>query len=465
MIVSHDGGISITQNRGKSWLRVELPIAQMYHVTVDDRIPYYVYGNRQDGPSARGPSNSRTGDIARGQWSTVGGGESGFATPDPGDSNIVWSSASGSGAVGGIVTRYDLRTGIGAARRGLAGGDDRRAGERRAVPVRLELPAHLLAVRPHHAVRGQPARARHHRRRRDVEGDQPRPHAQRHHARAALGRTHARQHRCRVRRRRLLDRRVAPQARADLGRHQRRPGAADARRRHDLDERDAQHPRTARLGHDLQHRAVPVRHRDRLPHGGRPPGRQLRPVDLPDHGLRGDVDADHHRHPALAAQLRARGEGGPGAPRPALRGHGERPLRVARRRGALAAAAEQPAARPRVRDRGAGAVQRPGHRHVRARLLDPRRRHAAPHAQRRRGRARRVALRRRAPPIASATSPDRSRRATIRSRAPIRRTARRSPAGTARRPTARAATRRPSRSSTPSGKARPDTEAGARRPG
>ena len=111
MIVSHDGGASITQNRGKSWLRVQLPIAQMYHVTVDDRIPYYVLGNRQDGPSARGPSNSRTGDIARGQWGTVGGGESGFATPDPGDSNIVWSSASGSGAVGGIVTRYDLRTG------------------------------------------------------------------------------------------------------------------------------------------------------------------------------------------------------------------------------------------------------------------------------------------------------------------------------------------------------------------
>ncbi len=111
MAVGHDVGISITQNRGRTWMRVQLPIAQMYHVTVDDRIPYYVYGNRQDGPSARGPSNSRTGDIARGQWITVGGGESGFATPDPGDSNIVWSSASGSGAVGGIVTRYDLRTG------------------------------------------------------------------------------------------------------------------------------------------------------------------------------------------------------------------------------------------------------------------------------------------------------------------------------------------------------------------
>src|SRR5256886_6096809 len=33
-------------------------IAQIYHVTVDDQIPYFVYGNRQDGPSWRGPSNS-----------------------------------------------------------------------------------------------------------------------------------------------------------------------------------------------------------------------------------------------------------------------------------------------------------------------------------------------------------------------------------------------------------------------
>jgi photosystem II stability/assembly factor-like uncharacterized protein len=112
MIVSSDGGISITQNRGRSWLRVQLPIAQMYHVTLDSRVPYYVYGNRQDGPSARGPSNSLTGDIARGQWGTVGGGESGYATPDPEDNNIVWSSASGFGSVGGIVTRYDVRTGV-----------------------------------------------------------------------------------------------------------------------------------------------------------------------------------------------------------------------------------------------------------------------------------------------------------------------------------------------------------------
>ena len=114
MAVSHDGGISISENRGQTWRRMALPIAQMYHVAVDNRIPYLVYGNRQDGPSTVGPSNSRLGPgdgtIPRGLWSSVGGGESGWAQPDPVDTNLVWSSASGFGSVGGIVTRHDLRT-------------------------------------------------------------------------------------------------------------------------------------------------------------------------------------------------------------------------------------------------------------------------------------------------------------------------------------------------------------------
>ncbi len=115
MIVGHDGGVSISENRGRSWFRIQLPVAQMYHVTVDNAIPYNVLGNRQDGPSTRGPSNSRlfgffsTG-IPRGMWHDVGGGESGFATPDPVDPDIVWSSASGWGALGGVVVKYNEKT-------------------------------------------------------------------------------------------------------------------------------------------------------------------------------------------------------------------------------------------------------------------------------------------------------------------------------------------------------------------
>jgi photosystem II stability/assembly factor-like uncharacterized protein len=110
MAVANDGGISISTTRGRSWLRVQLPIAQIYHATVDNRVPYYVYGNKQDGPSYRGPSNSRTGNqIARSEWHGVEGGESGWATPDPVDTNVIWSTGSGSGARGGIVIRFDER--------------------------------------------------------------------------------------------------------------------------------------------------------------------------------------------------------------------------------------------------------------------------------------------------------------------------------------------------------------------
>ena len=123
MAVANDGGVHISTTRARTWLHVQLPIAQIYHVTVDNRIPYYVYGNKQDGPSYRGPSNSRTsgpggggggggfgGVISRSEWYNVDGGESGWATPDPVDTNLIWSTASGSGSRGGIVVRFDTRT-------------------------------------------------------------------------------------------------------------------------------------------------------------------------------------------------------------------------------------------------------------------------------------------------------------------------------------------------------------------
>src|SRR3954447_7778930 len=118
-VVAHDDGMSLSINRGRSWHHIQLPVAQMYHVATDNQIPYNVYGNRQDGPSTRGPSNSRlakqsdeetAGPIPRGMWHSVAGGESGWAIPDPVDSNIIWASGTGYGSVGGTVERFDERT-------------------------------------------------------------------------------------------------------------------------------------------------------------------------------------------------------------------------------------------------------------------------------------------------------------------------------------------------------------------
>jgi hypothetical protein len=43
-------------------------------------------------------------------WHSVAGGESGWAIPDPVDSNIVWASGTGYGSLGGTVERFDERT-------------------------------------------------------------------------------------------------------------------------------------------------------------------------------------------------------------------------------------------------------------------------------------------------------------------------------------------------------------------
>jgi len=91
IMVGDDVGNTNLALDGRTFRNHRLPVAQMYHVAVDDEIPYNVYGNRQDGYSYRGPSNSRTGSIPLGMWQDVGGCESGFAQPLPDNANVVWS--------------------------------------------------------------------------------------------------------------------------------------------------------------------------------------------------------------------------------------------------------------------------------------------------------------------------------------------------------------------------------------
>jgi photosystem II stability/assembly factor-like uncharacterized protein len=104
-MVAHDGGASITLNRGVTFQRVVLPIAQLYHVHTDTRAPYFLYANRQDGTSYRMPSIGLAGRITEGQWGHVGGCESGFAIPDTVTNTTVWS-----GCYDGGLEVYDVRT-------------------------------------------------------------------------------------------------------------------------------------------------------------------------------------------------------------------------------------------------------------------------------------------------------------------------------------------------------------------
>jgi photosystem II stability/assembly factor-like uncharacterized protein len=106
MMIGNDGGVYISTTRGKQWAFTRLPIGQMYHVAVDNRIPYWVYGQMQDDGSMRGPSQmpGQFG-IHPGLWTTTAGCETGWTTPDPVDPNVVWG-----GCYAGVLERWDAKT-------------------------------------------------------------------------------------------------------------------------------------------------------------------------------------------------------------------------------------------------------------------------------------------------------------------------------------------------------------------
>jgi photosystem II stability/assembly factor-like uncharacterized protein len=108
MMIGNDLGILISTTRGREWSALRLPIGQIYHVTTDNRIPYYVYGQMQDDGSMRGPSNvPGSFGIVPAQWTSTAGCETGWATPDPTDPTIVWG-----GCYAGVVERFDAKTGM-----------------------------------------------------------------------------------------------------------------------------------------------------------------------------------------------------------------------------------------------------------------------------------------------------------------------------------------------------------------
>lgn len=102
-VITDDGGMLITTTHGRGFHRVRLPIGQMYHVDVDNQIPYYFYSNMQDDGNMRGPSVPLEGNETG--WDRhMGGCESGFTIPDLVDPNVVWASC-----YGDTVTRWDAR--------------------------------------------------------------------------------------------------------------------------------------------------------------------------------------------------------------------------------------------------------------------------------------------------------------------------------------------------------------------
>jgi photosystem II stability/assembly factor-like uncharacterized protein len=105
MIEGNDGGGTVSFDGGETWSTVyNQPTAQFYHAITDDQFPYRIYGAQQDNSTVSIASRSDEGAITLRDWYDVGGGESGYIAPQPGDPNIVFA-----GTYMGTLTRFDYR--------------------------------------------------------------------------------------------------------------------------------------------------------------------------------------------------------------------------------------------------------------------------------------------------------------------------------------------------------------------
>ena len=91
--LSADQGAAISVNGGRTWSSwYNQPTAQFYHVTTDNRFPYWVYGAQQESGSVATQSRSDYGEITFREWSLPGVFEYGYIAVDPADSNIVYGA-------------------------------------------------------------------------------------------------------------------------------------------------------------------------------------------------------------------------------------------------------------------------------------------------------------------------------------------------------------------------------------
>jgi len=103
MYVATDGGVYRTWDGGVTMEIVEnIPVSQFYHISLDNKDPYNVYGGLQDNGSWYGPSSSPGGVEAR-DWKRVGVGD-GFRVLRHPSKPIIYSEMQGAEK----VWRYDI---------------------------------------------------------------------------------------------------------------------------------------------------------------------------------------------------------------------------------------------------------------------------------------------------------------------------------------------------------------------
>jgi photosystem II stability/assembly factor-like uncharacterized protein len=100
-----DGGMWYSYNGGAKWWKAEnLPVSQFYHVSIDDKDPYRVYGGLQDNSSFVGESQY-PGGITNAQWENMYNGDGFWMFPDPADPDYIYAEYQG-----GEIARVNRHT-------------------------------------------------------------------------------------------------------------------------------------------------------------------------------------------------------------------------------------------------------------------------------------------------------------------------------------------------------------------
>ena len=95
LIGADDGGLWISYDGGAKWHHARnLPISQFYHVAIDERDPYQVYGGLQDNSSWVGDSEY-PGGITNHRWENLYGGDGFWVLPDPASPDHVYAEYQG----------------------------------------------------------------------------------------------------------------------------------------------------------------------------------------------------------------------------------------------------------------------------------------------------------------------------------------------------------------------------------
>ena len=106
MMAGSDGGVCISYDGGKTCDHLaNLPLGEVYALTVDMEQPYNVYAGLQDHESWKGPSNGWSGSVGLADWVTVGIGDGMYNQVDPTDSRWVYNTQEF-----GRPGRYDQQT-------------------------------------------------------------------------------------------------------------------------------------------------------------------------------------------------------------------------------------------------------------------------------------------------------------------------------------------------------------------